>query len=123
MQSGVTPSEATVSELEAAKKEQQKLEYETNLRRSEEAIAEAEARDRELQQNPGQGQGVDQSQTTTPKEEEDDKVDTIGEVWDEVARVGVGGGLTRGAESTLTLGEKVSDLDKKYKEWNENLAS
>ena len=26
-------------------------------------------------------------------------------------------------ERQLTLGEKVSDLDKKYKEWNEKLAS
>ena len=110
MQSGVTPSEATVSELEAAKKEQQKLEYETNLRRSEEAIAEAEARDRELQQTPGQGQGVDQSQTTTPKEEEeDDKVDTIGEVFGEVGAI-LGGGLTKAAESTITLPEKLIDI-------------
>ena len=118
MQSGVTPSEATVSELEAAKKEQQKLEYETNLRRSEEAIAEAEARDAELQQNPSQGQGVDQGQTTTPKEEEDDKVDTIGEVFGEVGAI-LGGGTTKAIESTLTLPEKLIDIG--TGEWSDEM--
>ena len=107
MQSGVTPSGTTVSEIEAAEKEQQALEYETNLRRSEEAIVEAEARDAELQRNPGGSQGLDQGQTEAT--EEDDKVDTIGEVFQEVGAI-VGGGLTKAAESTITLPEKLIDI-------------
>ena len=106
--SGTNPNnEPTVSALELAGQEAQQKEYELNLQRSEEAIQEAEARDAELGRNPVEGQGVGLDQ---PEEEEDDKVDTIGEVVDELGRVVVGGGITRALESSITLPEKLIDI-------------
>ena len=72
-------------------------------------IEEAELREAAAEQSGGTGVSQEQQQPDQPQEEVDDKVDTIGEVFQEVGTI-IGGGLTRAAESTLTLPEKLIDI-------------
>ena len=73
-------------------------------------IEEAELREAAAEQSGGTGVSQEQQQPDQPQEEVDDKVDTIGEVFDEIVRVGGCGGITRGVENLATLPERLIDF-------------
>ena len=110
MQSGINPStETTVTDVEQEWSEAQNELAEGRQRSLDTALKEAELREAAAEQSGGTGVSQEQQQPDQPQEEVDDKVDTIGEVFQEVGTI-IGGGLTRAAESTLTLPEKLIDI-------------
>ena len=111
MQSGVNPlTEPTVSELELQEKEAKERAYQAHMEKFDADIEEAELREAAAEQSGGTGVSQEQQQPDQPQEEVDDKVDTIGEVFDEIVRVGGGGGITRGVENLATLPERLIDF-------------